>query len=132
MDPLLVKILKKYEDALDRKDLDMIQDLSLLLHNELFDKISNEIPQFIQNYNEMIDQYNSLDVKFDLKGEDIQILKKGKVVKSQPLIRAENLVYFLQTEEVGEESSKLSVLFLSNPESTFSLNIIIAMSDDLK
>jgi len=126
----LLKLVEKYKTS--KEDLTLLEQYSLLLHDELQEEIEGELSIFLKNYTKIasLSSYiNKYDLSFDLSNNKITILKDQTPIMTNDLFSVNQIFGFLNEEELTDDQISLAKLFLSNTESVILCNLAMRSID---
>lgn len=131
MNTSLLNFLTKYESLKKEDNRGEIEKISHLLNNELLFLVKEELPNFVNNYEELLERSENMisrGYKFELKNDEFHIYSphSGRKNKSRKLLSPPQLSAFLtDDEELNENQKELILLLLSNQNSVLALNIAV-------
>jgi hypothetical protein len=133
MNKILKEFVDKYQDFKSSNNLKKIEEISNLLNNELLYLMKEQLPGFIENYEEMIDKSQNIisrEYKFEIKGGTFHILSphNARKNKQRKLYSPMELYSFIIDEELSPNQKELALLFLSNSHSILALNMAMNLS----
>lgn len=134
MNIILKDLLVKFKQAQKEQDLVLIEQISNLLNNELYDLVKTELSTFTQSYEQLLDRGENMvsrGYKYEVKNSMFYIYSphENKKEKYRKFFSVTELSSFLEDPKALTQDKKdLSLALLSNSNSVLCLNMAINLS----